>query len=219
MLVGLQMENDLSCSEHPGIYIDMYFKYDDLTHLLPLSDVCTVEVIQSLGEPLLVNHSTTAAFLLLSELPEALVLTLADSKETGKQQKQEKYGSSVKDKVTHLKCHVDHRKEEQPRTCDRISCGHMTSHCVALWTHKTLEIWALFFKYMNFSQFLPLFFSEYDKYFFYIKRYVIQNSQTRLAQIVCIFVCLLFNVKSALPCLARLEWPTNNCTNIHQQGR
>lgn len=97
-------------------------------------------MIQSLSEPLLLNHSTTAAFLLLSELPEALAVTLTDSKEAGKQQKQEKYGSSVKDKVIHLKCHVDHRKEEQPRTCDCSSCGHMTSHCVALRTRRSSEI-------------------------------------------------------------------------------
>lgn len=36
---------------------------------------------------------------------------------------------------------------------------------------------------------------------------------------VCLFIVYLNYVKSALPCLARLEWPTNNCTNIHQQGR
>lgn len=190
------------------------------THLLPHSGVCTVEVIQSLSEPLLVNNSTTAAFLLLSELPEALVPTLTDSKETGKQQKQKKYGSSVKDKVRHLKCHVDHRKEEQPRTCDCISCGHMTSHCVALWTHKTSEIWALFFTYTNFLQLSPLlFFSEHAKLFCNIKRCIIQNYEAISTHIVYVFVCLLFNVKSALPCLARHEWPTSNCANIHQQGR
>lgn len=56
------------------------------TYLLPLSAVCTIEVIQFLGEPLLVKRSSLAAVLRLVKLSEALILSLSGNKDR-KQQK------------------------------------------------------------------------------------------------------------------------------------
>lgn len=51
------------------------------TYLLPLSAVCTIEVIQLLSDPQLLKHSSVAAILHLIKLPEALILSLCDNKE------------------------------------------------------------------------------------------------------------------------------------------
>lgn len=70
--------------------------------MLPLPAVCTVEVVQFLNKPLLVEQRTGAAVPLFNELPEAQ--SLSDTKQTGEKDKK---CSFTQKKTTHFKSHVD----------------------------------------------------------------------------------------------------------------
>lgn len=77
------------------------------TYLFPFSSVRAVEVIEFLGEPLLLSLSTGAANRRLD--PECTEPSLPDTKQTAKQRNKDNDSSSTR-KVIHLESHAANKQ-------------------------------------------------------------------------------------------------------------